>query len=334
MRLTEQVAPDDGDIDLGDIDIGESPLRIGEGSLVHAFAHCAGEGFFHLGIAQMQMADVAAFEHLREGQGLENIGLGVGGAIGVAAFRKAEPLPRDLQRRIDDRLVDDAHRGGRLGHAVDLGGDAVGARVPGSRRDDLDRLPQRLAGILPDEIRQWLGTEAIDEHRFMLAQHAHVEKFARRLDRDQQIDRRSRKARNGLEVDQLERIGDHLVAIVALSENRPDRQCRVALADHERFGEEDLHRIAVERCGLRPRDEAGKPKRRRQQRHQTRRRRARPCATRPFPQHFLLPQAGCVSRKNSPIVLWPNCAAERVSGQEPPLQNLCRNRQKSAEKSA
>ena len=126
----------------------------------------------------MQMADVAAFEHLRESQGLENIGLGVGGAIGVAAFRKAEPLPRDLQRRIDDRLVDDAHRGGRLGDAVDLGGDAIRARVPGSRRDDLDRLAQRFAGILLDEIHQRLGAEAIDEHRFVLGQHAHIEKFA------------------------------------------------------------------------------------------------------------------------------------------------------------
>ena len=236
------------------------------------------------------MADEAAVEHLLEGQRLEHVGLGVGRAIGVAALGKAEPGAGDLQRRIDDRLVDDADRGRRLGDAVDFGRDAVGARIARSRRDDLDRLPQRLAGILPDEILQRLGAEAVDENRLVLAEHADVEQFARRLDRDQQIDRRAGKAGDRLEIDRFEGIGDEDVAIVALREDRPDRQGRVALADAEGLGKQRLHRLAVERGRLRAGDESAQAEKRRKQRREARQRGAKPRRTRPIPEHFFLPR--------------------------------------------
>ena len=150
---------------------------------------------------------------------------------------------------------------------------ACGSARP--RRDDLDRLAQALARILPDEIHQRLGAEPIDEDRLVLAQHADVEKFARGLDRDQKVDRRAGKAGDRLEVDGLEGEGDHLVAVVALPENRPDRQGRVAFADGEGLGKQRLHRFAVERRGLR-RPAAQSSRRRQKRRRRLVRNAARP----------------------------------------------------------
>ena len=66
MRLAEKVAPDDGDIDLGDIDVGEGRLRSGEGFFVQTLGGRPGKGLFDLGVAQMQAADETPFQQLRE----------------------------------------------------------------------------------------------------------------------------------------------------------------------------------------------------------------------------------------------------------------------------
>jgi hypothetical protein len=153
----------------------------------------------------------------------------------VAGVGEAKSRTGDRERGGEHRLVDDAHRGGGLGHAVehDAIAAATGAGVAVGAGDG-DLLLQAFALVLLDEFLKRQRAEAAEENRFVLAQYFHVEELAFGIDRHQQVHRRAFETRDRRQVDRLEDIADRAGIGLEFAGQRPGRNFPQLFADMQR----------------------------------------------------------------------------------------------------
>ena len=180
----------------------------------------------------------------------------MGDQVGVAAAREAEPGPRHLERGRQDRLVDDAHRGGGLGDAVQVDAGAADVAHPSPAAADGDALLEAQPLVLGDEAVQLLDPVLVLEDRLVLGEHLHVEEVALGAERDEEVHRGPGEARDRRQVDRLEGVADQVDGLPRRPgepEDGPDRHVLLPLPDAEGSGEGPGQALPGEHPGSRRR---------------------------------------------------------------------------------
>ena len=250
--VAQEIAPDHRRVEFADPEIDERLVGMAQRLRVQPLARRAFEGGLRLRVGDAEMADIALSDEALPIHRRKHVGIDARRARGVAPLREAEFGARDREAGSKQRLVENTHRGGGLGDAVDDGDRAVGAAAA-VRRPDLDRLLERFAGILFDEIEQWLGAEPVHEHRLMERDDAHVQKRPVRRERHEQVDGRAGETGDRREVHRFVDIGDKLILGRVLFEDRPDGKLVVLLAEDERRRERAFEIGARQHAGPRRR---------------------------------------------------------------------------------
>lgn len=74
LGVTKDGAADGRGVQVGDVEVDEDIVGLGQRFVVHAGAVGAGEQFLNLGVGQAQAADHAVFQHLGKGNGFVDVG--------------------------------------------------------------------------------------------------------------------------------------------------------------------------------------------------------------------------------------------------------------------
>ena len=118
--LIQQVAANIGHIQFAYPQVYKGAIGVAAHLGVKPRADGAGKGGFRLGICDMVMFDIAARDQLLPVQRLEPVIADFGGPAGVAATGKAEFAARHLKARHQQGFIDNTHRSGGFGHAVNF----------------------------------------------------------------------------------------------------------------------------------------------------------------------------------------------------------------------
>ena len=248
-RRRQQVAPDARHVDVGHQHLGERRVGRLQRDRILTLADRALERGFDIAVAPGPLRDQPLPLQRGEIHRLEQLGPDAADQVGIASRGEPQLGPRDGQRGRQQALVDDAHRGGGLRHPVDVDVGAAHLARLVLVGADLDALLQRQALVLVDEAEQRRLSQALEEHRLVVRQHAHVEEHPLRVQRHQQVDRRARIAGHRREVERLEDVAHQHRAGQVVLEQRPHRQLRVAVADGQRQRKEFCQPLLGERAG-------------------------------------------------------------------------------------
>jgi hypothetical protein len=226
----------------------------------------AGEGALHLGVRDDEPLKQTRGLELRPGARLEQVCADAGDEIGIAGAGEAELRAGDAQSGGEHGLVDDAQRGSGLGDAVEHDRPAAFAGGARAGAADLHVLIEPEPLVLREEADQRLLAETSDENRLMLREQSHVDEGALRIDGDEEVEGRSREARDGREVHRLEDVADEVRAEARrprLLEDGPDGRILLAFAHdvgrRERLGEPGaIEDAGAGRCRGERHDEPGR----------------------------------------------------------------------------
>ena len=177
--VAEQRTPDRRRVEIGHVEVDEGLVRPGQRLRIEAGAGAVGKSRFQLCVADRESADRAAGEELAE----------VCGRVYIVAHRcwwapagrsgETEAGPCHGECRGENRLVENAHRRGGLGDAVEhhtaLAGMFVALAIDGGYGDVLTQVAP---GVLGHEGTQGRFAETAQENRLVLPQDFDVHETA------------------------------------------------------------------------------------------------------------------------------------------------------------
>ena len=228
MRVAEQRPANGRRVEVGDVEVDKVFRGMRQPGFVHASAIGAGKQLFNLGIAEFEVANHAFTQQLLEAEPFKHIGRHAGCRAAAFAAGKPQLGACHLERRIENALIDDAHRRRGLRDAIEddlitallAAAVAVALRIQGNQELLLDVV----VAVLGNEFTQRRFAQSAQENRLMLMQQFDIEEIALAVDADQEIHRRPLEAGDRRQVNRLKGISHRAAFRLEFAGQRPGGQ--------------------------------------------------------------------------------------------------------------
>ena len=177
--------------DIDDPEVEEQRVRVLRRLGIVGSEDRPGKGCVHFGVRDREVPGDPLTDQRRP---VERFGMVQVGQCRRRGLNALHLFARHLERGGKDRLMRDAHRGRRLGHAIEI--DKVGAR-PGIaiRRADDQRLVDRMAAVLLEELVKRRLAQTRHEDRLVVRNQPRVDEGPLQVQKHEDVDRRSGKPR-------------------------------------------------------------------------------------------------------------------------------------------